>query len=136
MTDTINPIGRPTKMTDEVVGKLESAFKDGATITEACRIAQIDRTIYYDWLKADKTFSNKMTSAQEYPDAIAKMLIVDAIKNKDVDTAKWWAERRMRNEFSTKSEQQHSGEIKYTPIMGGSANVSKDESLRQTPNTN
>lgn len=104
MSDTPNPIGRPTKMTDEVVNKLENAFKDGANVTEACRIAEISTRSYYEWLNTNEDFSHKMTNAQEYPDVIAKMVLVKAIKSDDVDTAKWWAERRMKNEFSTKQE--------------------------------
>lgn len=103
MTDVPNSTGRPTKMTDECVGKLEEAFKDGANITEACKVAQIDRSIYYDWLEKDAEFSDKMANAQEYPDVIAKMVIVKAIRSDDVDTAKWWAERRLKG-FNTKTE--------------------------------
>lgn len=104
MNDTPNPVGRPSKKDEETVKKLEEAFKDGANITEACRVAQITRETYYTWLEEDNEFSDKMSNAQEYPDVIAKMNLVSALKAKDIETSKWWAERRMKNEFSTKTE--------------------------------
>lgn len=132
MSDTAkHPGGRPTKITDKCVEKLEEAFKDGANITQACHIAQIDRKTYYARLNIDETFRNKMADAQEYPDVIAKMVIVKAIRSDDVDTAKWWAERRMRKEFSTRQEQEHTGEVKIIPIMGGTANVPSDQGISQ-----
>lgn len=91
-----------SKYTDEAVGTLIKAFEDGATITEACRTAQIHRDTYYEWLKVYPEFSDKMSHAQEYPDAVAKMEVVRAIKRGDVDTSKWWLENHVRDEFYKK----------------------------------
>lgn len=113
MKKIVNKGGRPTEKTGETVEKLEQAFMDGATITEACRVAQIDRKTYYNWLEADVEFLHKMKSAQEYIDSIARMNLARAIKREQktdgriTDTSKWWAERRMKSEFSTRAE--HTG---------------------------
>lgn len=94
--------GRPTKYTDETVNQLIKSFEDGATITEACRTAQISRETYYEWCESQDGFSDKMSHAQEYPDAVAKMEVVRAIKGGDVDTSKWWLENHVRDEFYKK----------------------------------
>jgi len=97
-------LGRKWKDTDEVVDNLVRAFEDGANISEACRIAKIDRQTYYNWLEDSEEFSTLMTDSQNYPDVVAKMVLVRAIKKSDIDVSKWWAERRMKNEFSTRNE--------------------------------
>ncbi len=100
-------IAEQSKYSDEIVEVLTKAFEDGATITEACHIAQIDRKTYYNWRDSIPDFFHKMDQAQEYPDAVAKMVTVKAMKKGDVDTAKWWLERRLKSEFSLRQE--HTG---------------------------
>lgn len=92
-------VGRPTVITDEVIAKLVQCFEDGSTITEACRTAQIDQSTYFRRVDSDEEFRKKMSHAQEYPDAVAKMEVVRAIKGGDVDTSKWWLENHVRDEF-------------------------------------
>jgi len=96
------PVGRPTVITDEVVAKLVQCFEDGSTITEACRTAQINKATYFRRIEADQEFSDKMAHAQEYPDAVAKMVVVRAIKKGDTETGKWWLENHVRDEFYKK----------------------------------
>lgn len=104
MSNEPNKTGRPTVMTEEVIDKLVQAFEDGGNIVQACKTAQISTDTYYNKLKADSDFSAKMKNAQDYPDVIAKMNLVRAMKRNDIDVSKWWAERRMKGEFSTRSE--------------------------------
>lgn len=98
-------LGKKWKDIDIVVDSLVKAFEDGANISEACRVAKIDRQTYYNWLEDSKEFSTLMGDAQEYPDIVAKMNLVRAIKVKrDLETSKWWVERKMKKEFSLRSE--------------------------------
>ena len=50
-------VGRPQKLTDEIVGKLIYAFQKDFNVTEACDYAGISRDTYYDWCKNKKGFS-------------------------------------------------------------------------------
>lgn len=128
---------KQSKYTDKNVQELVKAFEDGATITEACHIAQIARSTYYNWVEWYPEFMDKMSEAQEYPDAVAKMVVVRSMKKNDVETSKWWLERRIKKEFSAKSELEHSGTIAYKPIMNGSADViSKNKGIRETTDSN
>lgn len=100
--------GRPTKMTEETIKKLEDIFKNGANVGEACSYAGISTVIYYDHLKKNHDFLTKMESAQYYPTIVAKNVIVgDIVKGKNVDSAKWYLERKSRSEFSLRQE--HTG---------------------------
>lgn len=96
---TKNLGGRPTKYNDEVVKKLESIFKIGGTVDEACSYAEITKPTYYEWLDRHSDFLTKMNSAQHYADIVAKNVVVDSmIKDKDLSTAKWWLEKRQFRE--------------------------------------
>lgn len=100
---TTNTIGRPTKMNEELTTKMESIFKIGGTIEEACSYAGISDETYRRWMNENKGFMAKMESARHYADIVAKNVVVDSmIKDKDLGTAKWWLEKRQfRNEQQT-----------------------------------
>ena len=90
-----NEGGRPTKLTEETVIKLESILKIGGTIEEACSYALISRETYYRWLKEDIGFMTKMEQAKHYSDIVAKNIVVDSMhKDRNLETAKWWLEKR------------------------------------------
>lgn len=95
--------GRPSEMTIEVVGKLMLAFHNGFNITEACIHAGIGRQTYYDWLARDDFFSYKMSQAQSSVGRRAKVIIAQAIRAGDVNTARWWLNAR-DPEFKAKGE--------------------------------
>jgi len=87
--------GRPTKYSDEVVKKLEDIFKLGGTVEEALSYALISKPTYYEWIKLYPDFLTKMESAQHYADIAAKKTVVKAIiQDEDLNTAKWWLEKR------------------------------------------
>lgn len=97
--------GTKYKFTPETVEKLEDAFRDGASISEACDQAGIDRQTYYNWLEQVDGFSAKMEDAREWVNEIARAVVAQRItKRKDVETAKWWLERRVKDKFSPRSE--------------------------------
>lgn len=127
--------GRPTIYTDELVGKLESIFKIGGTVEEACSYAMISKDTYYAWLKQKPDFLTKMESAQKYPDIVAKNIVVDSMtKNKDVTTAKWWLEKR---EFKN-SNQTNVQVNNFIPLLGGDSAkdvISENDSNREDTQT-
>lgn len=90
-------------MTIGVVDKLIAAFKNGYNITEACMSAGIDRSTYYSWLASDDNFSYKMSKAQGAPTRKAKRVVIAAINDGDVNSAKWWLNAK-DPEFKSKVE--------------------------------
>lgn len=100
----VNKGGRPSERTKAVVAKLEAAFQNGMNITQACRYAKIDRVTYYRWLDADEEFSNKMDEAQEFLIVKAKQVLAELIQAGDDKTAKYWLDRKAKDEFASRTE--------------------------------
>ena len=102
-----NSVGRPTVMTEEVVRKLESILQLGVNDSLACQYAGIGRTAFYEKIKEDEKFANKIQSAKDLVTIAAGQVVTnDIIKNKDVASAKWWLERKAPNEFGIKDKPQ------------------------------
>ena len=98
--DLVHPAGRPTVVTDEVVRKLESILQLGVSDGMACQYAKISRSTFYDKLKADEGFSDRIQAAKDLVTIAAGQVVTNNIlKNKDVATAKWWLERKAPDEF-------------------------------------
>ena len=103
--------GRPPSIDEEKTKLLEKHFRDGAHIYEACESCKVPVSTYYDTLKRDPIFSDRMDLAQEYVTEIARAVVSRQITTRrDADTAKWWLERRAKDKFSTRSEL--SGDLK------------------------
>lgn len=69
---------RPTKIDEECIKKLHIAFSSDCTVEEACAYAGISPTIYYERLKKDPKFAERM-------DTSSKLFLVDTkIRNKEL----------------------------------------------------
>ena len=100
----IMPAGRPTVMTEEVVSKLEQAFSMGCSDLEACLFANISRQTLYDYQEKNPEFIDRKALLKQKMIFKARSVIADALNNKDENTAKWYLERKRKDEFSTKVE--------------------------------
>lgn len=96
--------GRPTVLTPQVVAKLVTAFQNGLSKKQAIRYAGISKDAYYDGVKKDKDFADKMSEAQWRPNMRAREVIVQAINNGDTKSAQWWLERKEKDEFTLRRE--------------------------------
>lgn len=96
-------MARPTKLTPELVGKLEYAFTIGASIEEACFYADIHKDTYYDWKKKNPELSDRFDQLRENPIFIARETVVKGIKN-DPRLAMDFLSRKKKDEFSQRSE--------------------------------
>lgn len=95
------PVGRP-EISEESVGKLLDALSWGCSVTDACNFAEISRDSYYEYCKRHPEFSDKCEYLKAATSIHARMAISNAIKSGDVATAKWYLERKHKDEFSTK----------------------------------
>jgi len=80
-------MARPTKMTNEAVAKLESAFLLGCTDLEACCYANIDRSTLYRFQASNPEFSDRKPVLKSNPFMLARRVIIKALENGDVATA-------------------------------------------------
>ena len=98
----VNLGGRPTVMTPETIAKLEQAFAIDATVEEACSYAEISRDAFYDYLKKEPTFSDRIEDLRNRPILKARQTIVKNLEQPE--GAKWYLERKRKNEFAQRQE--------------------------------
>lgn len=93
----INLGGRPTKLTDEVVNKLEEAFSIGCSIEEACFYANISRQSYYNWEKENKELFDRFNELKQKPILKARQSVVNGLS--DSEFALKFLSKKKRDEF-------------------------------------
>ena len=108
-------VGRPTILTPEIIAKLEQAFSMGCSDLEACFYADIGKTTLYNYQKANPEFVERKERLKERMIFKARTVIADALNKNDENTAKWYLERKKKDEFSTRSENLM-GNIDETPF--------------------
>lgn len=113
-----NPNGeqKKYKQTPEVLASLKFAFSIGATDAEACIHAGIAKSTYYEWRVDSLELSDEFDRLKNAPILTAKKTIVDGLD--DVKNAQWYLERKCKDEFSAKIENNHTnsdGSMKPPP---------------------
>ena len=109
------PTGRPTKLTPETIDKLRTAFLMGCSDVEACLFADISKTALYNYQQKHPEFVDKKEMWKKNLVLHARNVVAKALKNDDEATAKWFLERRCKEEFGTRTE--------ITGADGGSVSV-------------
>jgi hypothetical protein len=106
MTTKTNPkgAGRKTVMTQQKVDKLEEYFAKGLTDQQACIMVDIDPKTLYNYCDKHPEFSSKKEYLKKQVNITAKLNIVDAIQEGSIKESMWWAERKMKDEFATRTE--------------------------------
>lgn len=111
--------GRPTKITDDCVAKLEAALQKGMSITTACEYAEINRTTFWRHMQTDEQFRNKITQARNFVKLLAGNRLVEILeKGSDRDAAplvKFTLERKEPEEFGAKPTVVVNNQLGYTP---------------------
>lgn len=96
--------GRPTVMTPETISKLKEGFSQGFSVENTCVWADISRQSYFDYCKKFPEFGDQCKSLQKKPLIKSILVINKALNEGDVSTAKWYAERKCKEEFSLRNE--------------------------------
>lgn len=89
--------GRPAKIGLPELQKLEMAFKMGCDNREACAFAEVKEPTFYLYCKNNPDFLEKIESWKINPILKAKRTVYSGLDN--VDTAKWYLERKKKDEF-------------------------------------
>ena len=110
--------GRPTAVTDSVLNKLEEAFSMGCSDVEACLFAGISRQTLYDYQAKFPKFVDRKNLLKETLILKSRSIIADCLENKDENTAKWYLERKKKDEFGTRTEVTgKDGETLQAPVI-------------------
>lgn len=97
--------GRPTVMTADVIRKLDEAFANGATDLQACFYAGIGKSSLYDYEKLNPEYSERKAALKAELGLISKNVLAKSIRNDgSVGDAKWYLERKEKNDFSLRTE--------------------------------
>jgi hypothetical protein len=128
---TKNKGGRPTIMTPAVIEKLEYAFSLGCTDIEACLHADIAVQTLYKYQDREPKFLERKNALKSSPIFLARESVLKGLKD-DPDLALKFLERRKKDEFSTKIENDHRVEM-VKPILGGQSNKELSKSNDELP---
>lgn len=99
-----NKGGRPTIMTEETIRKLEYAFSIGCSDREACLHAGIVPSTLYVYQENQPEFKERKELLKEKLVLKSREVVNHKIASGDDMTAKWYLERKKKDEFSTKVE--------------------------------
>jgi hypothetical protein len=89
-------------MTDEVLAKLEVAFKMGATDVMACQYANIHVTTLNRHEQSHPDFAKNVELWKKNPSMKALITVYGSLNLPDM--ARWWLERKEKDEFSPRAE--------------------------------
>ena len=109
-------VGRPTAMTPETINKLEQAFSMGCGDLEACLFANLTPSVLYRYQESHPEFKERKAMLKEKLILKARSVIAESLNNKDENTAKWYLERKRKDEFSTKQENEVNLNIKQALV--------------------
>ena len=96
-----NPIGRPPAINDDVLRQLDYAYSIGCNDTEAALYADISSTTLYKYIKEHPDYATRRDELKQKPILKAKKTIIDSIESGNEITAKWYLEKRCRDDFGT-----------------------------------
>lgn len=97
-------VGRPTSVTPETLAKLEQAFSLGCSDLEACIHADIAKSTLYDYQGRHPEFAERKEMLKQKLVLKARTVVANALEKEDENTAKWYLERKARDEFAAKQE--------------------------------
>lgn len=98
-------VGRPPKITEEILRKLEEGFLYGLTDEQACLYADVPTSTFYDFLKENPKFSERKEMLKNQPKIDTKITLAKSLKNHDDPRlALEIAKHTMRDEYNTRTE--------------------------------
>ena len=115
------------KLNEKTVNKLEEAFSIGADIPAACYFANISKQTYYNWINDNKELKEEFDRLREKPVMRAYRTVSDDLNKSE--TAKWFLERKRRNEFAPRQEVTGAG---GEPLILPSEIINKHDLTRGT----
>jgi hypothetical protein len=95
----------------EIIQSLQPYLEAGLSRNKACEYIGLTPQTLSNWIQDDETLLIKLTGWENATNILAMRNIMDAVaKEAEIDdtrreTSKWWLERRMKKEFSTRIEQ-------------------------------
>jgi len=102
-------VGRATKLTEEVIRKMEECAAIRATVQELCFYAGIHRDTYYTWMKQNPELSDRLDDLRQKPFLKARQTIIGGLD--DVNVAFKFMEKEKPEDYADILNIKHSGAI-------------------------
>lgn len=102
-------IGRPRIIDDIVLKKLEEAFALGCTDEEASFYADISPRTLYNYQTENPEFLQRKDQLKQNPILKARQTLVNNLDK--AENARWFLERKKKEEFGSHQEVEHTGEF-------------------------
>jgi len=97
--------GRPCTVTPQVIAKLEDAFKKWYTDEKACIIADVSLDSLKRYCAKNPDFRTWKEMIKKQPSITAQEVLVSKVNEWDLESAKWWLERKDKEEFDKNREE-------------------------------
>lgn len=110
-----NPDGRPTVMTEKVLEDLRKAFMVGATDRQACAYAGISAGTLYNYQVQYPEYLEQKENWKDHPIMKARATVYGKLG--EIETAKWFLERKAKDEFSPRGELTGPGGERLLPAL-------------------
>lgn len=121
--------GRPTKMTDTTLQKLEESFMLDATVEMACLQAGISKSTYHQYCKDNPAFLDRIRLLKTKLGFKAILNVANDIQQGNIQTTKWYLERKYRQDYGVNVDVTSDGaEITPVKIIDFQAIIDKHES--------
>lgn len=102
---------------------IEALTQTLGVVTSACKIAGIDRTMFYDYYNSDEKFAQKVRDIQEVAVDFAESKLYEQIKDNNTTATIFYLKTRGKHRgYVERQEIEHSGEIKEIVV-----NVNRNE---------
>ena len=110
--------GRPTKMDDFTVKKLEEAFLLGCSDLEACLYADISKQTLYNYQDKHPEFIDRKERLKQNPVMKARQSVIKGI-NEDSKLALEYLKHKKSDEFNTKQNLNVDGSLNINIVKFG-----------------
>ena len=112
----VQSVGRPKKVTPQVIAKVAYYLRQGNTMNDSCVLAGIGKTALYANLKQNENYRTIIAEAwtQNKQKHIKR---IDEASKKDANFSKWYLERRYPDEFGRSDKLDVKGSIENKTII-------------------
>jgi len=122
------------KEREEILESLRPYLEMGYSRSKACKFIGLDESTLSKWAKASESLSMKLQGWENLINSMVMSNIADAIRREGEleddlrkENSKWWAERKMKDDFSTRQENTGAdGKDLPTPILTIQQNAKGD----------
>ena len=126
-------VTNPTKLTDDVVKKLEEAFAMDCTVEEACLMANISKQTYYNWINSFPEWKERFDELKNHPFLKARKTIVDSLDKPEY--AYRYMERKKKKEFGQNVDITTDGKELTVNVINYANNTPDQLSTEKLPET-